>query len=349
MKVLGIETSCDETSASIIEFKNNEIQILSNVILSQDIHKIFGGVYPEQAFRKHQENIIEILKQASKDVGIEEIDLIGVTAYPGLVGALASGVAVAKTIAKILSKPVIPVNHLWGHLLVNFKSIKPINRVNTNKKYLGLVISGGHTNTYILENLIPLKIRKLSSTLDDAVGEAFDKAARILNLGFPGGPIIDKLAQNYQQRIKNSKEIKPIFPVPNPRDYNFSYSGLKTALIRYVKKNPSFDLEEVCFHFQYAAIKHIVNKMELILKENRFDGILVGGGVASNSFLRTELAEIQDKYGIEILIPEPVLCTDNAAMIAITSIFIYLSYPNIPEDFDIHPNEEEGLLNWYTG
>ncbi|MFN4220597.1 MAG: tRNA (adenosine(37)-N6)-threonylcarbamoyltransferase complex transferase subunit TsaD, partial [bacterium] len=260
-------------------------------------------------------------------------------------GALASGVAVAKTIAKILNKPVIPVNHLWGHLLVNFKSIE---QNYANKKYLGLVISGGHTNTYILESLIPLKIRKLSSTLDDAVGEAFDKAARVLNLGFPGGPIIDKLAQNYQQKNPEKiKEIRPIFPVPNPSDYNFSYSGLKTALIRYIKKNPDFDVEEICFHFQYSAIKHIINKLELILREIKVDWILVGGGVAANSFLRNELAKIQDKYGVEILIPEPVLCTDNAAMIAIASIFIHLSYPNIPEDFDIYPNEEEGLLENY--
>lgn len=337
MIVLGIETSCDETSASIVKFENNKFDILSNIILSQEVHKLFGGVYPEQAFRKHQENIIEILKEALKVIdNVKKIDLVAVTSFPGLVGALASGVAVAKTIAKIIDKPVIPVNHLWGHILVNFKNIPE------NRKYLGVVISGGHTNVYLVEKLIPLQIKKIASTLDDAVGEAFDKAARVLNLGFPGGPIIDKLAQNYKQRI-NSKEIKPIFPIPNPSNYDFSYSGLKTALIRYLKKNPNFDIEEICFYFQYSAIKHIVDKIEKVLKNFKVEGILVGGGVAANSFLREELNFIKEKYNLEILIPEPVLCTDNAAMIAVAGTFIYLSNYKIKENFDVYPCEEEGL------
>ncbi len=341
--VLGIETSCDETSVSVVKLENGSIEILSNVILSQDIHKIFGGVYPEQAFRKHQENMIIILKEALKSIDIREIDLIGVTAYPGLVGALALGVATAKTIGAILNKPVIPVNHLWGHLLVNFTNL-PLEYNLQN--IVGLVISGGHTNTYIIKNLIPLKIEKISSTLDDAVGESFDKIARILNLGFPGGPIIDKLASNYKS--KTSRNIKPLFPVPNPENYNFSYSGLKTAVSRYIKNNPNFNLEEVCYHFQYSAIKHIINKIEKIIQDFEANFLLVGGGVAANSFLREELENLQNKYKIEILIPKPILCTDNAAMIAIAAIFLYLTYKNILQTFDIYPTEEEGNQIWYS-
>ncbi|MCS7164823.1 MAG: tRNA (adenosine(37)-N6)-threonylcarbamoyltransferase complex transferase subunit TsaD [Candidatus Calescibacterium sp.] len=340
MIILGIETTCDETSASLILFQNKKIEILSNVVLSQDIHNLFGGVLPEQAFRKHQENIIPVLKESLKPISnIAEIDLISVSAYPGLLGALATGVAVAKTIAKIINKPVIPVNHLWAHLLVNFHKVEPIEKKALNKKYLGIVISGGHTNTYMIESVIPLKIRNISKTLDDAVGESFDKVARMLGLGFPGGPIIDKLAQNYRKRTNVNK---PLFPIPNPKGYDFSYSGLKTAVKRFLENSDHIDKEEICYHFQFSAIKHIVQKIEDIILDKRVKNILVGGGVASNSFLREELRNLSNKYDLEIYIPEPKLCTDNAAMIAISALFIYLSRKPYKIPFDIYPSEEEG-------
>ncbi|MCS7244099.1 MAG: tRNA (adenosine(37)-N6)-threonylcarbamoyltransferase complex transferase subunit TsaD [Candidatus Calescibacterium sp.] len=351
MVVLGIETTCDETSAALIKFENNKIEILSNIVLSQDIHNIFGGVLPEQAFRKHQENIIYVLREALKPLmNFKEIDLIGVSAYPGLLGALATGVATAKTIGKIINKPVIPVNHLWAHMLVNFYNHQPIEESNINKKYLGIVISGGHTSSYVIESIIPLKINNISKTLDDAVGESFDKVARMLNLGFPGGPIIDKLAQNYKKRISTEK-FKPLFPVPNPQNYDFSYSGLKTAVRRFIKNNPNFDVEEICYHFQLSAIKHIIQKLEKMIVDFNTSNILIGGGVAANSFLREELQKLENKYNLEILIPQIKLCTDNAVMIAISTIFIYLSkkHLSIPENFDIYASEEEGnKILWNT-
>jgi len=345
MIVLGIETTCDETSISLVKFENQKFEIISNVVLSQDIHSIFGGVFPEKAFRKHQENMVPVLKKALV-IDIQEIDIIGVSAYPGLLGALAAGVATAKTIASLLDKPVIPVNHLWAHFLVNFID-KEITEV-LNKKYLGIVISGGHTSSYLIESLIPLKITSISRTLDDAVGESFDKVARMLNLGFPGGPIIDKMAQEYKKET-NLNDFKPIFPIPNPSDYSFSYSGLKTAVKRYIEQNKELEnskIKEICYHFQYSAIKHLVQKIEKIIIDFGIGNVLIGGGVAANSFLRDELNDLKQKYNLEILIPPVNLCTDNAVMVAIAAVFLYLSYPNIPNDFDIFPNEDEGNRLW---
>lgn len=343
MLVLGIETTCDETSVSIVNYDNGKFEILSNVILSQEIHNIFGGVFPEQAFRKHQENIIPILSQALEVIdNIREIDLIGVSAYPGLLGALAIGVAAAKTISQIINKPILPVNHLWAHLLVNFKQL-PIN----NEKYLGIVISGGHTNAFVIENLVPLRIISISSSLDDSIGESFDKVARMLKLPFPGGPVIDKLAQAYKNKM-NNKKFELLFPIPNPENYSFSYSGLKTAVKNYLDKNPNFCLEQVCFSFQYSAVKHVINKLEKMVLDFGIKKVLVGGGVAANSFLREELNLLRSRLGIEVFIPEPTLCTDNAAMVAIAAVFIHLSRFQISDEFDIYPSQMEGDHIWNT-
>jgi len=366
MYILGVETTCDETSISVIKvnynLKNSDLKfdIIVNVILSQDIHNIFGGIYPEQAFRKHQENIIKILAKVSHEFDINKIDLIGVSAFPGLVGALASGVALAKTLSVILSKSVIPVNHLWGHLFANFEKIETKNIYELNNDLLpalGLVVSGGHTNLYFIESFLPIRISLISRTLDDAVGEAYDKVARLLGLGFPGGPIIDKLAMDYVPKPKE----KPIFPIPKPN--NFTYSGLKTAVYRYLK-NINFEqldpkkkqdlIKKVAYYFQYSAIEHIIKKIELTLldyktRDIELKSIFVGGGVAANSYLRKRLADISYKNKLNLYIPSIVLCTDNAAMIAIATFFIYKSFfenkilNDYIIDFDVYPLEEEGL------
>jgi len=332
MLVLGIETTCDETSVSLVRFlfeREVKFEIISNVVLSQNIHSIFGGVLPEQAFRKHQENLIKVLKLALRE-DIRKVNLVGVSSYPGLLGALAVGVACAKTIAACLNVPVIPVNHLLAHILVNFYKIPLVN-----KKYLGVVLSGGHTNAYLIESLVPLKFSLIAKKLDDAIGEAFDKVARMMNLGFPGGPIIDKLAQEYKQNKKNEKLL---FPIPDPEGYNFSYSGLKTAVYRYIKNNPNYDPKEIAFNFQYSAIKQIINKIERMINDFSVDEVLIGGGVASNSFLREEIGSLKEKYGIKVHIPEPKLCTDNAAMVAIAASILDFKSINW-QDFDIYPSE----------
>jgi len=337
MLILGIETTCDETSASLVKLKDKtedkpSFEIISNVVLSQDIHNLFGGVLPEQAFRKHQENLIKVLKLAIKD-DIKKVNLVGVSSHPGLLGALAIGVASSKTISSCLNIPIVSVNHLIAHILVNFYKT-PLN----NKKYLGIVLSGGHTNIYLIESLFPLKIQLISKKLDDAIGESFDKVARMMNLGFPGGPIIDKLAQEYKQE----KQIKPLFPISDIEN-NFTYSGLKTAVYRYIKSNPNYDPKEVAFHFQYSAVKQVINKIEKMINKYEVDEILVGGGVAANSFLRKELENLQNKHNIKINIPEIKLCTDNAAMVAITSGIIFLNYKSnylsLDPSFDITPSE----------
>ncbi len=357
MYILGIETTCDETSISIVKVCNNfKFNIISNIVLSQDIHRIFGGIYPEQAFRKHQENIIKILAKAIENFDINKIELIGVSAFPGLVGALASGVSMAKTLGIILDKPVIPVNHLWGHLFANFEKIE-LNTMDFKDLLpaLGLVVSGGHTNLYFIKNFLPIEIELIMKTLDDAVGEAYDKVARLLNLGFPGGPLIDKLAQSYTPIFNE----KPVFPIPKSK--NFSYSGLKTAVLRYIKNinfnNLNFnekdiEIKKICYYFQYSAIEHIIKKIEIILKDYKnksivIKSIFVGGGVAANSFLRKRLAELAIKFNLKLYVPSVILCTDNAAMIAIATFFIYKSFfektNNDIIDFDVYPSEEEGI------
>ncbi|MGC8733773.1 MAG: tRNA (adenosine(37)-N6)-threonylcarbamoyltransferase complex transferase subunit TsaD [bacterium] len=366
MYILGIETTCDETAISIVKVHNNfynnlKFEIISNIILSQDIHNIFGGVYPEQAFRKHQENIMKIFFKAVENFDINKIDLIGVSAFPGLVGALAIGVAMAKTLGIFLSKLVIPVNHLWGHLFANFENIELGQEKYLQEKKLlpalGLVVSGGHTNLYFIENFLPVKIKLISRTLDDAVGEAYDKVARLLNLGFPGGPVIDKLANSYKPNLNE----KPIFPIPKAN--NFSYSGLKTAVSRYIKNinfenldynKKEIETKKIAYYFQYSAIEHIIRKIELaILGYKELKSIFVGGGVAANSYLRKRLTEISNKYKLNLYMPSIALCTDNAAMIAISTFFIYKSFfenNNKKEDiidFDVYPSEEEGIKIFY--
>jgi len=304
MIVLGIETSCDATSIGIVREGRD---ILSNIVLSQvKFHKRFYGVVPEIASRIHLNVINEILVQALDEakISLKEIDVIAVVNQPGLVGSLMVGVAFAKSLSLMLDKPIVAVNHLIAHLYANFFSENP-----PEFPYIGLLVSGGHTLLLIANSFFDYKI--VGTTLDDAVGEAYDKVAKLLNLGYPGGPVIDKIAAAY----KKQDYVK--FPLGLSKDeknkYNFSYSGLKTAVLNFVKKNPEFDYKKIVKGFQIAAINVLYEKTMLLAKETGIKQICIAGGVAANSYLREIF--LREKK-LKIHIPDIKLCTDNGAMVA---------------------------------
>lgn len=308
MIVIGIETSCDETSIGLVR---NGREILANCIYSQiDEHKAFSGVVPEIASRAHVEKINLLFSKALKEakINVHDIDIISVVNQPGLVGSLMVGVSFAKSLALFLNKPIITVNHLIAHLYGNFLSKKiPCF------PYIGLVVSGGHTLLLIAKSHSDYQV--LGSTLDDAVGEAYDKVAKLLNLGYPGGPIIDKMAREYHgEGIKftpgmgNSKKNK----------YNFSYSGIKTGVLYYIKNNPEYNVNQVVKGFQTAAINVLFEKTMVVVKETGIKQVVVAGGVAANSYLR-ELFLGQKK--VSAFIPDIKLCTDNGAMVASCAYF----------------------------
>jgi N6-L-threonylcarbamoyladenine synthase len=331
MKVLGIETSCDETSVAILE----DEKVLVNLIYSQDFHKIYGGVVPELSSRAHLQTIKPLLTEALKstNLNLSDIDVIGATAGPGLIGALLVGLTFAKGLAFSLQKPFIPVNHIEGHIFSSFlMSPQPEFPVLT------LVVSGGHTMLLLVES--HYKIIKLGSTIDDAAGEAFDKVAKLLGLGYPGGPKLSRAAQN-----GNKFAIKfPIAKLPNP--YNFSYSGIKTSVLYYVRDNfpatpiPDNDLYDICASFEYTIVKSLTKKIELASKEFKFNSIAVVGGVAANSLLRQEIRTIAENLNKQYVFPDLSYCGDNAAMIAYRAYNIYkegktfsLNYKAFPSFF----------------
>jgi N6-L-threonylcarbamoyladenine synthase len=314
MIVIGIETSCDETGIGIISDK----KILSNVVASQeDIHSVYGGVVPELASRAHLSRIDNIFKIAIEKSGIkiEDIDLIGVTNHPGLKGSLLVGVSFACGLAYKLKKPIYFVNHLYSHIAVNF--------LNENIEFpaLGLVISGGHTSFFYIENYINFK--EIGKTLDDACGETFDKVGRILGLSFPGGPYIEKEAEKGDE-----KKIR--FPVPsNLKDLNFSFSGLKTAVLYYVKKYGKENISDICASFQKTIVDYLCMKIKTSLKKYNVKSFLLGGGVISNQYIQRRIREIL-KDEVKVYIPEKNLCLDNGVMVAVMSY--YLNKYGIPAD-----------------
>lgn len=305
MLILAIETSCDETSIAILK---DGKEIITNIISSQiEIHKEYGGVVPEIASRHHIKNIAAILDEALEEakMSMEEIDYIAVTYAPGLIGALLVGVSFAKGLAYSYKKPLIPVHHIKGHIYSNFIENDIILPAIT------LVVSGGHTNiVYIDENH---NFTNLGGTLDDAVGESYDKVARVLYLGYPGGPVIDKLAKN-----GNPEAI--FFTEPKVANYDFSLSGIKTAVINYVNnkrmKNEEINIEDLSASFQNKVVNMLVKKTINAAKEKECKTILIAGGVAANSRLRESLKNEGDKNGINVYCPSIELCTDNGAMIA---------------------------------
>lgn len=318
MIILGIETSCDETAASIV--KDGRF-VLSNIIAtSAKIFEEYGGVVPEIASRKHVEYIVMVIDQAIKKAGItkDEIDAIAVTQGPGLVGALLVGITAAKALSEALDIPLIPVNHLKGHIAANY-----ITHPELEPPFACLLVSGGHTNILRVKDYDD--IQSLGSTRDDAVGEAYDKIGRVMGLVYPGGPKLDKLAtQGDPEAIT--------FPRSKFKDnpYDFSFSGLKTAVINYIhskeQKNEEYSKADVAASFQKAVTDVLVNSVF----ETKSDNIVVAGGVAANSGLRKALEQRAKQEGVTIYYPDTLLCTDNAAMIAAAAFYIE------EDDFDIN-------------
>lgn len=311
--ILSIESSCDETSAAVVI---NGREVLSNVIASQiDTHKKYGGVVPEVASRMHIEVVDSVVKAALDEAGVklEDVDAIGVTYGPGLVGALLVGLQYAKGLALGADKPLIPVNHIQGHICANFiqhKDLKP--------PFVSLVVSGGHTFIVHVKSYRDFEV--IGQTRDDAAGEAYDKVARALGLGYPGGPKIDKLA-------KEGNEDAIEFPRAKFHDdtLDFSFSGVKSAVLNYLNKAKMKDEEvnkaDIAASFQKAIVDVLKNNVFLTCERRNLKKIAVAGGVASNSCLRETLIKEGAKRGIEILFPEPILCTDNAAMIGSAAYF----------------------------
>ncbi len=317
MKTLAIETSCDETSIAVIE---DGRKILSNIISTQiETHKKFGGVVPEIASRMHVEVISQILKNALEDanIGLNDIDFISVTEGPGLVGALLVGMSFAKALSYSLDIPLIGVNHIKGHICANY-----ISHENLEPPFIALVISGGHT--YLVDVTGYDKYKVIGRTRDDAVGEAFDKVARALGLPYPGGPRIDKLS-----KVGNPEAINFPRVYLEGNSYDFSFSGLKTAVLNYLnqmkQKNETIIIEDVAASFQMAVIDVLSEKTFRLLNETKRNKLAIAGGVAANSGIRDIFTKKALEKGIELFIPDMNLCTDNAAMIGSAGYYSYIS------------------------
>ena len=329
---LGIETSCDETAASVVA---DGRFVMSNVISSQiDIHTQYGGVVPEIASRKHLERINDVIQKALDDAEVTtaEIDLIGVTYGPGLVGALLIGVAAAKTMAYALDKPLVGVNHMQGHIAANYLEYPELE-----PPFMSLVVSGGHTEIVNVTDYN--KCEKLGGTRDDAAGEAFDKVARVIGLGYPGGPKIDKAAREGDRDAVHFKRV-----YLEDGSYDFSFSGLKTQALNYLNsERPAgreINVNDVAASFQEAVVEVIADKAVSAALEFNRDKIVMAGGVASNSRLRELLESKAARHGIEILKPSPVLCTDNAAMIASSAYYAFKAGELSHFDLDAVPGLE---------
>lgn len=314
--ILGIESSCDETAASVVK---NGREVLSNVIISSAVKQAeFGGVVPEIASRAHTEAVSQAVKRAISEAGVSfsDLDAIAVTYGAGLLGALLVGVSYAKSLAYALDIPLIAVSHIRGHMAACYladKSLQP--------PFIGLLTSGGHTAVTVVESYTKMKI--LGSTLDDAVGEAFDKVARVLGLSYPGGPNVERLAKQGQNNITLPKMLK------NSGGYNFSYSGLKTAVINYIhnkeQKGEPINKADVACSFQCAAIDVLCDKAIEAAKEYGINTVAVGGGVAANGYFREQLVKKCAYKSINAILPPKILCTDNACMIAAEGYIQYIN------------------------
>jgi len=318
MRVLGIETSCDETAAALVT-ENGEV--LSDVVASQiAMHGPYGGIVPELASRAHMKAIVPVIRQALADFegGLPGIDAIAVTQGPGLVGSLLVGVQVAKALAWSLGKPLVGVNHLDGHLFAVYlrRSGEDAPRQVPKMPYVGLLVSGGHTALYRVEGFGDIAL--LAQTRDDAAGEAFDKAATLLSLGYPGGPVIDRMAAR-----GNAKAFSFPRPMASRKTLDFSFSGLKTALARHVEEHgvphEQQALADLCASFQAVIVESLVRKSILACKKEKLDQLVITGGVAANRGLRARAQEACDGEGIDLFVPPPISCTDNAAMIAMAA------------------------------
>jgi len=316
--ILGIESSCDDTAASVI----HNGCILSNVVATQKIHEEYGGVVPELASRAHQQNIVPVVHQAIEKAGIskEQLNAIAFTRGPGLMGSLLVGTSFAKSLAYGLKIPLIDVNHMQGHILAHF--IEEDSFEKPPFPFLAMTISGGHTQIVRVDNYFDMNV--IGETIDDAVGEAFDKSGKILGLGYPAGPEIDRRAA-----LGNPKAFQ--FTKPRVDGLNFSFSGFKTAVLyfvqRQVKANPNFieeNLNDICASIQYTIIGILIDKLKLATKQTGIMHIAIGGGVSANSGIRQALKDGEQKFGWKTYIPKFEFTTDNAAMIAIVGYLKFL-------------------------
>ena len=317
--ILGIESSCDDTSAAVI----CNGRVLSNIVANQEIHAKYGGVVPELASRAHQQHIVPVVQQAIEQAGITKEDLhaISFTRGPGLMGSLLVGTSFAKSLALGLDIPLIDVNHMQGHILAHF--IKEENTEMPPFPFVCLTISGGHTQIVRVTDYFTFEV--LGETIDDAVGEAFDKSAKILGLPYPGGPLVDKYAQ-----LGNPKKFS--FTKPKVGDLNFSFSGLKTGILYFIqrnlKENPKFieeNLHDICASIQHTIVEILMEKLKNTVKKTGIKHIAIAGGVSANSEIRKRLQLAQKHWGWTTYIPKFEYTTDNAAMIAITGYLKYKS------------------------
>ena len=314
--ILGIESSCDETSASVC----HNGKILSNIIAAQAIHTQYGGVVPELASRAHMQNIVPVVDQAMIDAGIslDQLDAIAFTSSPGLIGALLVGTGFAKSLALSLDIPLIAVHHMQAHVLSNL-----IADPQPEFPFLCLTVSGGHTQIVLCKDALNMEI--LGETLDDAAGEAFDKTAKLLDLPYPGGPLIDQYAQEGDPK-------KFHFPEPQIEGLNFSFSGVKTSILYFLQKqlkaDPDFiskHLPDICASAQYCIVNILLHKLKKASLQTGIKTICLAGGVSANKGLRNAMQEMAEKFQWKLFIPEMEYCTDNAAMIAVTGYYKFLA------------------------
>ena len=313
MYILGIESSCDETSVAIVK---NGVEEIATVISSQiDVHKNYGGVVPEIASRHHVKNITMVLEECLEkaNMTMDQIDGIAITYGPGLIGSLLIGLEAAKTLSFVYNKPLIPVHHIAGHIYAN-SLVQPLKF-----PLLAVVVSGGHTELIIMKD--HYKFEKIGGTLDDAIGECYDKVARVIGLEYPGGPKVDKLSKEGKDTYK--------LPVPLQDDsYNFSFSGLKSAVINLVhneeQRGEEIRKADLATSFQKVAVEAITSKVRKAIVEQGINYVIVAGGVAANNGLRTAMKELTDELGVELSIPPMKYCTDNGTMIAAAGYYAYL-------------------------
>ena len=314
--ILAIESSCDDTSAAVLRDR----KVLSNVIASQKVHEQYGGVVPELASRAHQQNIIPVVDAAIHQAGIdkEEIDAVGFTRGPGLLGSLLVGVSFAKSFATAIDRPLIEVNHLQAHVLSHF-----IDRGEPMPQFpfICLLVSGGHTQILLLKDYFDIEC--LGTTIDDAAGEAIDKAAKIMDLGYPGGPVIDRLAKEGDANAYR-------FATPHIAGYDYSFSGIKTSFLYFLrdrlKEDPDFiehHKADLCASIQKTIVDFLLKKVERAAIDHKVRQLAIAGGVSANSLLRSELQRICQKHHWQAFIPPFSFCTDNAAMVAIAAHFKY--------------------------
>lgn len=332
VKIMAIESSCDETSVAIVK---NGREVISNVISSQiDMHKRFGGVVPEVASRMHLEAINNIVKESLEkaNMTLNDVDAIAVTKGPGLVGALLVGISEAKALAYATKKPLIGVNHMKGHICATFITHKQLE-----PPFICLLVSGGHTYLVDVKDYNDMEV--VGKTIDDACGEAYDKVARCLGMNYPGGPEVERLA-----KLGNENAIDFPRVMLDKDSYNFSFSGLKTAVLNYLnskrQKGEEISKEDVCASFQRAVFDVLIYKTEKLLKEKNLDTVVVSGGVSANNTLREEIQKMCEKNNFKSYFPDKILCTDNAAMIASSGYYEYISGTRSDLTLNVEPNLE---------